>query len=238
MLRKYINKKDLFGEKDFKWRGGDVSRLESLVDGVFAIAVTLLIVSRDVPATFEQFISVMWSFVGFAVTFTFLFMIWKSHYIFHRRYGLEDNTTIFLNSILIFLILFYIYPLKFLATVLIGEMLLNWVFGLNVDTNFTGHIDMRSLMLIYSSGYLMLQLIMGALYKHAYNHRNIIELTYKEKSITKFDVIINFIMASYALLSIIIAFFATSEIQIGLSGWIYCGIGPTIFIFYKFLNKN
>ena len=38
------------GDKNFTtWRGGDVSRLESLTDAVFAIAITLLIVAHDVP---------------------------------------------------------------------------------------------------------------------------------------------------------------------------------------------
>ena len=90
MLRKYISKKSLFGEKYFRWRGGEVSRLESLVDGVFAISVTLLIVSREVPQNFQDFVNVMWTFPGFIITFTFLFMIWYAHYLFHRRYGLED----------------------------------------------------------------------------------------------------------------------------------------------------
>ena len=55
MLRKYLSKNSLLGEKNFNWRGGEISRLESLVDGVFAIAVTLLIVSREVPQSFQEF---------------------------------------------------------------------------------------------------------------------------------------------------------------------------------------
>ena len=110
----------IFKESNFKWRGGNVSRLEAIVDAIFAIAVTLLIVSRDIPKDFEEFTSVMLSFVGFGITFSFLFMIWYAHYLFHRRFGLEDYTTIILNSILIFFILFYIYPLKFLSEVLFG----------------------------------------------------------------------------------------------------------------------
>ena len=105
MFRKYASKKEVFQEKYFVWRGGEVSRLETRAEAVFAIAVTLLIVTRDVPKTFDEFIVVMWGFIGFAVTFSFLFNIWKAHYLFHRRYGLEDNTTILLNSILIFSLL-------------------------------------------------------------------------------------------------------------------------------------
>jgi len=234
MIRKYASKKELFGEKDFTWRGGAISRLETLVDAVFAIAVTLLIVSRDIPNSFDEFINVMWSFAGFAITFTFLFMIWKAHYLFHRRYGLEDNTTIFLNSILIFLILFYIYPLKFLAEVLIGEMFINNLFGMNIDFGFSGSIDMRKLMLIYSSGVLMIWFIIGALYKHAYNHRKLIELTLVETEITKTHIMIYDILMFYSILSILIAYFSNTAFTIAMSGFIYCGISPTIFFYLKF----
>ena len=234
MIRRYASKKELFGEKDFKWRGGDVSRLESLIDAVFAIAVTLLIVSRDVPKTFDEFLAVMWSFAGFAVTFSFLFMIWKGHYLFHRRYGLEDNSTIFLNAILIFLILFYIYPLKFLAEVLIGEILINRALGLNINFGFSGSIDMRHLMLIYSSGALMIWLVMRSLYQHALNHRKIIQLDDMEVLITKTEIIVYNIMIFYSTLSILIAFFAKNALSISMSGWIYFGIGPSIYLYLKF----
>ena len=210
MIRKYLTKKELFGERDFNWRGGEVSRLESLVDAVFAIAVTLLIVSRDVPKTFDEFLAVMWSFVGFAVTFCFLFMIWREHYLFHRRYGLEDPTTILLNSVLIFLILFYIYPLKFLAEILIGEILLNFVFGLNIDFGFSGGIDMRQLMLIYSSGVWMIWMVIRALYQHALNHEKILALDDLEVSTTKTQIMVYNIMIFYATVSILIAYFSIS----------------------------
>ena len=205
MLRKYISKDSLLGEKGFRWRGGEVSRLEALVDGVFAIAVTLLIVSRDVPQSFQDFVNVMWTFPGFIITFTFLFMIWYAHYLFHRRYGLEDFQTIFLNSILIFVILFYIYPLKFLATILIGEFLLNGMFNLNINFGFQGEIftfmNMRTIMLVYGSGVFMIWGIIAMLYKHAYNHRKILELNNFEKNETKEYMLVYMIMSSYGLLS-------------------------------------
>jgi len=33
------------GETDFRWRGGGVSRIEALSDAVFALALTLIVVS-------------------------------------------------------------------------------------------------------------------------------------------------------------------------------------------------
>ena len=60
----------------------------------------------------------LWGFPGFAAAFAMLLMIWHAHYIFFRRYALEDNWTTTLNAGLLFLILFFVYPLKYLATML------------------------------------------------------------------------------------------------------------------------
>ena len=232
MFRKYISKDSLLGEKDFRWRGGEVSRLESLVDGVFAIAVTLLIVSRDVPQSFQDFVNVMWTFSGFIITFTFLFMIWYAHYLFHRRYGLEDFKTILLNSLLIFVILFYIYPLKFLAEVLIGDFLLG-----NVREEIISFTNMRTIMLIYSSGVFMIWGIITMLYKHAYNHRDLLELNDSEINITKEYMLVYMILSAYGLISIVLAYFLPLHWS-PLSGWAYIGISPTMYIAMKIHKKK
>jgi len=240
MLRRYISKDSLLGEKGFNWRGGEVSRLEALVDGVFAIAVTLLIVSHDVPQSFQEFINVMWTFTGFIFTFTFLFMIWHAHYLFHRRYGLEDFQTIFLNSILIFLILFYIYPLKFLATVLIGEVLLNAILNMNINFGFNESIfqtiNMQSVMIVYGIGVCSIWGVLSLLYKHAYNHRKLLKLNKHEIRITKETILVYSIMSFFGLSSIILACILPSNL-ISISGWIYCAIGPTIAVALK-INSN
>jgi uncharacterized membrane protein len=79
---------------------------------VFAFAVTLLIVSLEVPKSFEELIVTMRGFVAFGICFFLLMLIWHEQNIFFRRYGLHDTITITLNAILIFLVLFYVYPLK------------------------------------------------------------------------------------------------------------------------------
>ena len=215
--------------------------MESLVDGVFAIAVTLLIVSRDVPQSFQEFINVMWTFSGFIITFTFLFMIWHAHYLFHRRYGMEDMQTIFLNSILIFLILFYIYPLKFLATVLIGEVLMNTVFNMNIDFGFKEEIfmtiNMRTVMIIYGIGVCAIWGILGLLYKHAYNHRVLLNLNQTELHTTKETLLAYTIMSFFGFISIIIASIGPAH-WVPISGWIYCGIGPAIYCGLTIMNKK
>jgi len=123
MIRRSLVKRGILAEKDFFWRGGDVSRIEALSDAVFAFAVALLVVSLDVPTTFSEFVETMMGFVGFAFAFGLLFMIWHSHYIFFRRYGMEDGPTIALNAFVLFFVVFYIYPLKFLSRLLAATYL-------------------------------------------------------------------------------------------------------------------
>jgi hypothetical protein len=41
---------------------------------------------------------------------------WMGHWSWSRRFGLEDGRSIALSCLLVFLVLVFVYPLKFLAT--------------------------------------------------------------------------------------------------------------------------
>src|SRR3954470_20402870 len=101
----------LFPEKDFRWRAGEITRLEAFCDVVFGFAITLLVVSLEVPRTYAELMADMRGFLPFAICFAQLIQIWFTHYRFSRRYGLEDTYTLILNVLLLFLVLFYVYPL-------------------------------------------------------------------------------------------------------------------------------
>ncbi len=118
MFRKAIAEKFENDTNEFRFRGHEVRRIEAFSDAVFAFAVTLLIVSLEVPKNFEELMITMRGFFAFGVSFVLLMMIWYEQNIFFRRYGLDDFTTTVLNCTLIFLVLFYVYPLKFLFTLI------------------------------------------------------------------------------------------------------------------------
>ena len=215
------------GDKNFTtWRGGDVSRLEALTDAVFAIAITLLIVSHDVPRDYEHFRSVMWGFCGFAVTFFVLITIWYNTFKFHRRFGIEDGYTVFLSATLIFIVLFYIYPLKFMAQIIINMMILQNGFGVEFDVGYVGYVDVSHLFLVYSAGVFFIWFILGLMYLHAYNKREVLELDNNELLITTNSIVANFIVSFVAIISIILVIIKMEH----LSGWIYFSISPLIFI--------
>src|SRR6266481_835973 len=120
MIREKLVEREIGQSPDFRWRSHEISRIEGLSDAVFAFAVTLLVVSLEVPKTFTELASAMRGFGAFAISFVLLFMIWFYQYKFFRRYGLQDTTTVWLNAALLFLVLFYVYPLKFLFSFLVN----------------------------------------------------------------------------------------------------------------------
>lgn len=59
MMWTLAEKAGLGVEKEFRWRGGEVSRIEGFSDAVFAFSVTLLVVSLEVPKTFNDLMMTM-----------------------------------------------------------------------------------------------------------------------------------------------------------------------------------
>ena len=105
-------------------RGGrEVSRIEGFSDAVFGFALTLLVVSLEVPDNFDGLKEIMRGFVPFAATFALVCWIWFEHYAFFRKFDAEDALTIFLNCVLLFLVLFFVYPLKFVFSRVIPRLM-------------------------------------------------------------------------------------------------------------------
>jgi hypothetical protein len=56
----------------FRWRSHEITRVEGFSDAVFGFAVTLLIVSLEVPRTSGELLATMRGFGAFVVTFLML----------------------------------------------------------------------------------------------------------------------------------------------------------------------
>jgi uncharacterized membrane protein len=175
-------------EKHFRWRGGEITRLEGFTDAVFAFAVTLLVVSLEVPKTFTELAATMKGFVAFAICFAILTQLWYHHYLYSRRYGLQTRYVIFLNSLLLFVVLFYVYPLKFLFTLAVGGVtgLIASQEGLR---NMIQDSQVPALVVVYSMGYTAVFLIFALLYQYAYRNRVALQLSEYEMLLTRHAVI-------------------------------------------------
>src|SRR5207237_7179573 len=120
MLREKIIDQRICDNKKVRSRSHEVSRTEGLSDAVFGFAITLLVVSLEVPKTYGELMQTMRGFGAFAISFTLLFIVWYNQYKFFRRYGLQDDLTMLLNGVLLFVVIFYVYPLKFVFTLLVN----------------------------------------------------------------------------------------------------------------------
>src|SRR5215208_7957831 len=192
-------------EEDFRWRGEDISRLEGFSDAVFAFAVTLLVVSLEVPKTFDELLTTMRGFLAFALCFYLLLLVWYDHYKYFRRYGLNDTPTLWLNSALLFITLMYVYPLKFLFTELIDEL-----FGFaNNETIELSQIPL--LMVIYGAGFVAVQVVFVLLYLRAYSLRGALGLDAHELSITREEIQSSLLNAAVGLASVAVAVIGGQE---------------------------
>lgn len=224
MIREKLINKEVGDPRKFRWRSHEVSRIEALSDAVFAFAVTLLVVALEVPKTYDELMEVMRGFGSFAICFALLFVVWFNQYKFFRRYGLNDHLTIVINAVLLFVVLFYVYPLKFVFTFLVdkftgghGEVRLpnGMVEGMVESAD-----EVANLMIIFGVGYLAVFLVFAFLYWHAYRKRAQLELTDLEAFDTRTDIRQSLLNVGIATVSLLFAIVGRGRFA-SLSGMTY-----------------
>lgn len=232
MIREHLFEKRLPTDPLFRWRGGSVSRLEGFSDGVFAVSLTLLIAS-SVPDTFHELWQTIRDFPAYLITFVFLYVCWQDHYIYFRRYGLEDGMTKVLNGAFLFLFVFFAFPLKFL-----GIFLWHTAIGMDVGPLFAIQPDLPPLpewmtsvrhgqpwtmMAFYSSVCMGVYAVFSLMMVRAYRARERLELDEIEVHLTKVSLHHHLVMVIVCAISlgILIAFDSPSW-----AGLVFFVLGP------------
>lgn len=221
-----------FGEEPgFRWRGREVSRLEALSDAVFGFAVTLLVVSLEVPRTFDALLEVMRELPAFAASFAILFWIWHSQYLYFRRYGLHDGVATALHAVLLFVVLFFVYPLKFVFSFVIalytsGDPLVAGADGALVP--MVTYEQAPLMMLVYGGGYVAAFLLFALMYLHAWRRRDALGLTEVERFDTLADARTALLSASVGVVSIGIVLLGDAPVRLAVAGFAYALIGPVL----------
>jgi Endosomal/lysosomal potassium channel TMEM175 len=206
MLREKLIARAPTTNVDFQWRSREVSRLEGLSDTVFGFAITLLIVSLEVPHTSGELLETMRGFIAFAITFALLYSLWYRQFLFFRRYGLEDTRVVILNGALLLFVLFFVFPLKFLAGAVVNRALGLGRTVLLSDGRTVPAIqqsDWPSLFAVYGLGFAAIFAVYAALYHHAYSRRDELGLNRLEVHDTRESVRLFFINA---ILGVVVGF--------------------------------
>lgn len=165
---------------------------------------------------------------------------------YYLRYGLQNTKTVTINTFLLFLLLIYVYPLKFLARFLV-ELYGGLIFGRsdNFMNNFGGEMNgenMTLLMTAYGAGATLIFVAMTWLYREAYKKREELELNEYETFSTKVSLWQNLLMSSIPFLSTIVAFlhpFGYGALNFAIAGFIYMLYPPVMITFgYRVKKKS
>jgi uncharacterized membrane protein len=104
------------------------TRLEAFCDGVFAIALTLLIIDIKIPAsegigTTRELWRALWhlgpAIAAFVLSFAIILITWVNHHRFFRLVNKSSGLFVYANGFLLLTVVFMPFP-----TALVGEYLL------------------------------------------------------------------------------------------------------------------
>lgn len=199
----------------FRLRSTEVTRIEAISDAVFALAATFLMLNMDPPKSFAELMHDLRGIVVAAVCFASLFLLWWEHHTFFRRYGLQDPLTFVLNAVLLFVVLVYVYPLRYLFGV---------VFGVGNLRETIRWEQMPLLMTVYGTGFGAISLLYAGLYANALRQRARLQLTAFEVLATRQCLWGNGWQALIASASIAVAWLGGPRAA-PFAGFLYFGIG-------------
>lgn len=106
----------------------ETSRLEAFSDGVFAVAITLLVFSLQVPTLDKPYTSARlvdllllhWpSYLAFCISFATILIMWISHHSMFKLIDKSDTLFMFANGFLLLLVTVVPFPTQLIATYLL-----------------------------------------------------------------------------------------------------------------------
>ena len=102
-------------------RESDTGRIEAFSDGVFAIAITLLIIEIRPPhveggrSLVAELVDLWPSYLGYAISFLVIGTVWANHHNRFRLISRSDHQFLFLNVLFLMCVAFIPFPTALLA---------------------------------------------------------------------------------------------------------------------------
>jgi len=152
-------------ENGFRMRGLEMTRLEVFIDAAFAFAVTMLVISFDnIPRSYDEVMLAIKSIPAFIVAVAQLVWIWHTHNMWSRRFGLDTAYTVFISTVLLIVVLIYVYPMRIMA----GGMFA-WFTSDYLPSNFKAITldELRDMFIFLGLGFIALCLVFVQMYRYA-----------------------------------------------------------------------
>ena len=205
--------------RGFRLRGMEMTRLETFIDAAFAFAISMLVIAaQQIPDNIQALLAAFKNVPTFVCSIAVLGIYWRGHWLWSRRYGLEDGVSILISWAMIVTILIFIYPLK----AIFGAM---WYFisSGQVGQPFSLHTteaQARTVFAIYALGLIAISGEILLLNFRAWQLREPLRLNAREQLMTRGELTGWSIPVSVGLVSLVLSFTLPIE-QIAWCGWVY-----------------
>src|SRR6478752_564504 len=205
--------------RGFRLRGMEMTRLETFIDAAFAFAISMLVIAaQQIPDNIQALLAAFKNVPTFVCSIAVLGIYWRGHWLWSRRYGLEDGVSILISWTMIVTMLIFIYPLK----AIFGAM---WYFVSNgqIGQPFSLHtteVQARTIFAIYALGLIAISAEILLLNFRAWQLREPLRLNARERLMTRGELTGWSIPVSVGLVSLVFSFTLPIK-HIAWCGWVY-----------------
>jgi hypothetical protein len=220
----------------FRLRGIEMTRLETFIDAAFAFAISMLIiVAQQIPDDIASLLGAFKNVPTFVCSIAVLSIFWRGHWLWSRRYGLEDGVSILISWSMIVTILIFIYPLK----AIFGSM---WYFLSNGQLGHqlslhTTEAQARTIFAIYALGLIAISAEIFFLNLRAWQLREPLRLNTRERLMTRGELTGWSIPITVGIVSLVFSFALPIE-QIAWCGWVYFVMAIMLPVHKKWLKRR
>lgn len=202
----------------FRLRGLEMTRLETFIDAAFAFAITMLVIAgNQIPDDIGTLLAAFKNVPAFVASIVVLGIFWRGHWLWSRRYGLEDGMSIFISWAMIVTILIYIYPLKAIFSsmwFLLSDGQVGHTLGPHSAT------QARAVFALFALGFTAIAAEILLLNLRAWRLREPLRLNERERGITRDEITGWGMPVCVGTISLVLAL-TLPIAQLEWSGWIY-----------------
>ena len=219
----------------FRLRGLQMTRLETFIDAAFAFSITMMVISVDrVPDNINDLLAAFRHVPAFIASIAVLGIFWRGHWLWSRRYGLEDGVSIFISWAMLVTILIYIYPLK----VVFGGM---WYLlsdqRVGQPISLQTAAQARALFAVFAVGFTAIAVEILLLNLRAYCLRDALRFNERERVTVRGELTGWSIPTTIGIISLVLALTLPAR-HITWSGWIYFSMIVVVPLHARFRRRQ